>query len=225
MTSRSAAANAALYARTPRVIGIVGPYNSGCAFEQLPITNRAPGGPLAMISPTNTLLPLTKPLPGGDPGLLGRLYPTGVRHFARLFGSDDAQAAALVRFAHARGLPAARDRRGRRRLLRPRDRVARTPAGKGARTAGRRPAPFRHRPQPGRRARGRRPSRRGASRCGAVRRRGLGQRVSVRSRRPGARAPDARPGRLVGRPMRRGKSSAIAPGGSTPRPPAFRSTD
>ncbi len=38
-------ANAALYARTPRVVGILGPYNSACTIEQLAITNRA--GPLA----------------------------------------------------------------------------------------------------------------------------------------------------------------------------------
>ena len=46
------------------VIGIVGPYNSDCAAEQLAITNRA--GPLATISPTNTGLALTKPVPGGS---------------------------------------------------------------------------------------------------------------------------------------------------------------
>ena len=41
--------------RTPtRLVAVIGPYNSGCAQVQIPILNRAPGGPLAMISPTNT---------------------------------------------------------------------------------------------------------------------------------------------------------------------------
>jgi DNA-binding SARP family transcriptional activator len=96
-------ANAALYAQTPRVVGVIGPYNSDCALEQLAVTNRAPGGPLATISPTNTLLELTKPLPGGDPGPVTRLYPTGERHYARLLGANDGQGAALAQFAHEQG--------------------------------------------------------------------------------------------------------------------------
>jgi DNA-binding SARP family transcriptional activator/ABC-type branched-subunit amino acid transport system substrate-binding protein len=94
--------NAELYARTPRVIGIVGAYNSDCTALQLAITNRA--GPLATISPTNTGLGLTKPVPGGDRRHPAAFYPTGRRHYARLVGADDAQAAALVRFAHDRGI-------------------------------------------------------------------------------------------------------------------------
>ena len=96
-------ANAGLYAKTPRVIGIVGPLNSDCTLEQLAVTNRAPGGPLATISPTNSLLELTKPVPGARPGRLAELYPTGVRHFARLYAANDAQGAALARYAHERG--------------------------------------------------------------------------------------------------------------------------
>jgi DNA-binding SARP family transcriptional activator/ABC-type branched-subunit amino acid transport system substrate-binding protein/DNA-binding beta-propeller fold protein YncE len=94
--------NAELYARTPRVIGIIGAYNSDCTAEQLAITNRA--GPLATISPANTSLMLTKPVPGGDEELPEAFYPTGRRHYARLVGADDAQSAALVRFAHDRGV-------------------------------------------------------------------------------------------------------------------------
>jgi branched-chain amino acid transport system substrate-binding protein len=96
-------ANAGLYADTPRVIGIIGPYNSDCAAEQLAITNRA--GPLATISPTNTSLDLTKPVPDGGPGArdTAGLYPTGRRHYARLLGTDSGQGAALALFAHRRG--------------------------------------------------------------------------------------------------------------------------
>ena len=97
-------ANAELYAQTPRVVGIVGPYNSPCTLEQLAITNRAPGGPLATISPTNTVLELTKPLPGGAPDQIARLYPTGRRHYVRLLGANDGQGAALVEFARDQGV-------------------------------------------------------------------------------------------------------------------------
>ena len=56
-----------------------------------------------MISPTNTGLGLTKPVPGAPAGRLRQLYPTGRRHYVRLQGADDGQGAALARFAHDRG--------------------------------------------------------------------------------------------------------------------------
>ena len=37
-------ANARLYAATPRVLGVIGPYNSGCAAVQIPIAKRRPTG-------------------------------------------------------------------------------------------------------------------------------------------------------------------------------------
>jgi DNA-binding SARP family transcriptional activator/ABC-type branched-subunit amino acid transport system substrate-binding protein/DNA-binding beta-propeller fold protein YncE len=95
-------ANAALYARTPRVVGILGAYNSDCTSEQLAITNRA--GPLATLSFSNTGAALTMPVPGDEPGRLAQLYPTGVRHYARVVGADDGQGAALARFARDRGI-------------------------------------------------------------------------------------------------------------------------
>ncbi len=79
-------ANARLYAATPRVLGVIGPYNSGCAAVQIPIANAAPDGPLAMVSPTASLPSLTTgPEAGGA--------------FARLFPPDDVQGAALAREA------------------------------------------------------------------------------------------------------------------------------
>ena len=95
-------ANAGLYARTPRVVGIIGPYHSGCALEQLATTNRAPGGPLATISPTNSLSELTIPVPGAKP--VARLYPTGRRHYVRLVGANDGEGAALAQFARDQGI-------------------------------------------------------------------------------------------------------------------------
>jgi DNA-binding SARP family transcriptional activator len=95
-------ANAGLYARTPRVVGILGPYNSDCTSQQLAITNRA--GPLATLSFSNTLSELTIPVPGARPGRQAELYPTGVRHYARIVGADDGQGTALAQYAHERGV-------------------------------------------------------------------------------------------------------------------------
>jgi DNA-binding SARP family transcriptional activator/ABC-type branched-subunit amino acid transport system substrate-binding protein/DNA-binding beta-propeller fold protein YncE len=92
-------ANARMYAAAPIVIGVVGPYNSGCAVQQIPITNGAPGGPLAMVSPTASMIGLTR----GSESDLRELYPTGIRSFARLFGGDDVQGEVLARRAHDLG--------------------------------------------------------------------------------------------------------------------------
>jgi DNA-binding SARP family transcriptional activator/ABC-type branched-subunit amino acid transport system substrate-binding protein/streptogramin lyase len=97
-------ANAKAYAATPAVVGVVGPLNSGCATPEIPILNRAPGGPLAIISPTNTQLGLTQVDPTAPRGDLGRLYPTGVRNYARVAPADDAQAAADVVLARRLGV-------------------------------------------------------------------------------------------------------------------------
>ena len=49
------------------VLGVVGPFNAGCAFEQMAILNRAREGPLAMVSPTTTAQDLTLPAPSAPP--------------------------------------------------------------------------------------------------------------------------------------------------------------
>ena len=46
--------NARAYVDTEDVVGVIGPWNSGCAIEQIPIVSRREAGPLAMISPSNT---------------------------------------------------------------------------------------------------------------------------------------------------------------------------
>jgi DNA-binding SARP family transcriptional activator/ABC-type branched-subunit amino acid transport system substrate-binding protein/DNA-binding beta-propeller fold protein YncE len=63
------------FSRNLRVVGAFGSFFSFCSYQQIPITNEAPGGPLAMISPSNTYEPLTE-----DDGL----YPTGTRNYFRL---------------------------------------------------------------------------------------------------------------------------------------------
>lgn len=89
------AANARAYARNPSVLGIVGTYHSYCAAIELPILNAAPGGPVAMVSPSNTYVGLTHGGPGTTAIEPERYYPTGVRSYARVIAADDVQGAAL----------------------------------------------------------------------------------------------------------------------------------
>jgi branched-chain amino acid transport system substrate-binding protein len=85
------AANATSYVATPSVIGVIGTLNSGCAVQEVPILNRAG---LAMVSPTNSYIGLTKRGVGIAPGDPDRLYPTGVRNYVRAYPADDQQAVA-----------------------------------------------------------------------------------------------------------------------------------
>jgi ABC-type branched-subunit amino acid transport system substrate-binding protein len=91
------------FARNRSIIVAVGPVMSGCAREMLPILNRAPAGPLALISPSTTYLGLTRSGPGVAKGDPDGLYPTGRRGFLRLAAADDAQAAAAAMFAKQLG--------------------------------------------------------------------------------------------------------------------------
>ena len=47
-------ANASDYVEAEDVLGVIGPWNSGCAAAQLPILSRRSAGPLAIVSPANT---------------------------------------------------------------------------------------------------------------------------------------------------------------------------
>jgi branched-chain amino acid transport system substrate-binding protein len=87
------ASNAKAYAATTRVVGIIGPFNSPCAWAQIPIANRAEG-PLAMISPSNTHSGLTHSGPDSERGEPGIYYPTGVRNYVRVTGAADLDGAA-----------------------------------------------------------------------------------------------------------------------------------
>jgi DNA-binding SARP family transcriptional activator/ABC-type branched-subunit amino acid transport system substrate-binding protein len=95
------ASNARAYAAAKDVVGVVGTFNSACASAMLPELNRAKGGPLAMVSPLNSYVGLTRT--AEDPSELGRLYPTGRRSFVRVYPTDDAQGAGLAEFAYGRG--------------------------------------------------------------------------------------------------------------------------
>ena len=65
----------------------------------IPVLNRAPDGPVGMVSPANTYVGLTHAGPGTAPGEPDKYYPTGTRNYIRLVAADDYQGASN---AHAR---------------------------------------------------------------------------------------------------------------------------
>jgi ABC-type branched-subunit amino acid transport system substrate-binding protein len=97
-------ANAEAYAAHPKVLAVVGPFDSSCSRVAIPIANAAPDGPLALLSPTNTQVGLTRAVPGAEPGDLERLYPSGERNYARVMPTDDFQAAGTAQLAQQLGL-------------------------------------------------------------------------------------------------------------------------
>jgi ABC-type branched-subunit amino acid transport system substrate-binding protein/DNA-binding beta-propeller fold protein YncE len=105
--SRTCAANANAYARAERLVAVIGTYNSDCAKIEIPILNRAPGGPLAMISPANTGPGLTRE---GESALWGYrgapevFYPTGERNYVRVLPADDMHGAAHALLAKQLGV-------------------------------------------------------------------------------------------------------------------------
>ena len=96
--SAKCTANASAYAANKDVIGIIGTFNSGCAKLEIPINNRATGGSIAMVSPSNTYPGLTVGGPGTAPGEPGVYYPTKKRNYARVVWTDQFQGAADALF-------------------------------------------------------------------------------------------------------------------------------
>lgn len=92
--SGKVSANAQAYAADKSVVGVIGTFNSGAAAIMIPILNRAPGGPVAMVSPANTYVGLTHAGPGTAPGEPAKYYPTGKRNYVRVVAADDFQGAA-----------------------------------------------------------------------------------------------------------------------------------
>jgi branched-chain amino acid transport system substrate-binding protein len=97
-------ANAHAYAESQSVIGVIGTWDSGCSATEIPILNQAPSGPLAMISPANTYLGLTRSGPGTEPFEPDGYYPTGIRSYARVVAVDDIQGAANAVLAKRLGI-------------------------------------------------------------------------------------------------------------------------
>jgi ABC-type branched-subunit amino acid transport system substrate-binding protein/DNA-binding beta-propeller fold protein YncE len=96
--------NARAFANAPKVLGVIGPFTSGCAAVELPILNAARGGPLAAISGSATVVGLTHEGPGTLPGEPQSYYPGGVRNFARVVATDDVQGAADALMARQLGV-------------------------------------------------------------------------------------------------------------------------
>jgi branched-chain amino acid transport system substrate-binding protein len=94
--------NANAYKSVKNLLGIIGTFNSGCAEIIAPIVNRAPGGGIAMVSPANTYVGLTKP--SGVPGEPGKYYPSGKRNYARVAVPDNFQGAADATFLQQKGI-------------------------------------------------------------------------------------------------------------------------
>jgi branched-chain amino acid transport system substrate-binding protein len=92
--SEKCSANAQAYAQNRAVIGVIGTFNSGCAEIVIPILNRAPSGPVGMVSPANTYVGLTHGGAGTAPGEPQKYYPTGKRNYIRIVAADDFQGAA-----------------------------------------------------------------------------------------------------------------------------------
>ena len=102
--SGKTSANANAYAQDSSVGAVIGTFNSGAAEIEVPILNRAPNGPIAMVSPANTYVGLTHPGPGTVAGEPGKYYPTGKRNYARVVAADDYQGAADAILAKSLGV-------------------------------------------------------------------------------------------------------------------------
>ncbi len=102
--SAKCSSNARAYANNESVIGIVATFNSGCAKLVIPVANRAPNGPLAMVSPANTYPGLTEGGPGTEQGEPDNYYPTGTRNYVRVVWNDQFQGAAGAQLAQELGL-------------------------------------------------------------------------------------------------------------------------
>ena len=96
--------NARAYANAPRVIGVIGPFESPCVAYQIPIHNRAPHGPLAQVSGSATAVGLTHDAPGSGEHEPEAYYPSGARNFARVVAADDFQGAAAALMAKNMGI-------------------------------------------------------------------------------------------------------------------------
>jgi branched-chain amino acid transport system substrate-binding protein len=102
--SEKCSANANAYAQNKSLIGVIGTFNSGCAEIIVPVLNRAPDGPVGMISPANTYVGLTHSGPGTAAGEPDKYYPTGTRNYIRIVAADDFQGAADALLAKQLGL-------------------------------------------------------------------------------------------------------------------------
>jgi branched-chain amino acid transport system substrate-binding protein len=102
--SATCQSNATNYAADASLVANIGTFNSGCAEIEIPILNKAPNGPVAMVSPANTYVGLTHSGPGTAAGEPQKYYPTGTRNYARVVAADDYQGAADATLAQSLGI-------------------------------------------------------------------------------------------------------------------------
>jgi branched-chain amino acid transport system substrate-binding protein len=102
---RKCAANASAFAHAEKLVAVIGPWSSYCGQVGIPIMNRGPGGPLALVSPVATDPGLTRggrlADPRGEPDVY---YPTGVRNLTRVMAREDLQGVANAVLARELGL-------------------------------------------------------------------------------------------------------------------------
>ncbi len=92
--------NIRLVARDRSAVAYIGEFNSGASAISIPILNELP---MALISPSNTAIGLTRSGPGADDGEPVKYYPTGRRNYFRLLPNDRVQAGALAVAMRDRG--------------------------------------------------------------------------------------------------------------------------
>ena len=93
------AENATSVVNDPDAMVYIATYNSGAAAVAIPILNQAEPGPMAMISPANTAVGLTRADDTTGEGEPDIYYPSGVRNYMRVVPADDIQGAAAANYA------------------------------------------------------------------------------------------------------------------------------
>lgn len=90
------AENASMVVNDKDAVAYIATYNSGAAEAAIPIMNEAG---MAMISPANTAVQLTKENPVNPEGYPDVLYPSGTRNYMRVVPADDFQGKAGANFS------------------------------------------------------------------------------------------------------------------------------
>ena len=103
-TTETCRANAQAIASRAHVVGMIGPFNSGCAAVELPILAHANAGAVPVITPSATYVGLTHHGPGTKPNEPGIYRANGAPIFVRVVAADDAQGAANAVLAKRFGL-------------------------------------------------------------------------------------------------------------------------
>jgi len=103
-TTAKCSATAKAIAAEPNVLGVIGPFNSGCAQVELPILARARSGPVAELSPSATYVGLTHHGPGTEANEPGLYRSNGAPIFLRDVAADDAQGDANAILARRLGV-------------------------------------------------------------------------------------------------------------------------